>query len=263
MGIYVNNFTDALRINLGYVKGVIPITILASRTDIGDTEITMWNVANGVQDRYIPKYTAAQLTIKSSSDEDTYGTGTGLRTVKISGLLQDYSSAQEVIEMDGTTGTTTENSYLAINEMNPETFGSTNTTQGNVDALHGTDILARIPASTGVAYNITRQGIFTVPVGATLYVNHFHASGGKADLVNVRLYANNPINDANILQHDLLLYQNEVSAPIQDDWIRFPEKHLLEVTASSTVSDNKSASIAVTGYLIIDNDLIHTVPWWI
>ena len=151
-----NKITD-LRIlrNSNKISGVIPITIFAWSSTIGTDEETVWRAGDD-QAKYVIKYTADACTIVSDDVEDTADTGTGIWTIKVSGIDGDYNPISEVVSLNGTTPVTLVNEYLAINEMNPETAGTSKTAQGNIDVLYSDgDILARIPESDPCPFNIS------------------------------------------------------------------------------------------------------------
>jgi len=101
---------------------------------------------------------AATIEISSSSTSDT-AAGIGVRTLLIQGLDANYAEISEGVTMNGTTAAVSVNSYLRINKIRALTFGTGETSIGNITAGLGTAIYAKIMAG-----NIESQSaLYTVP----------------------------------------------------------------------------------------------------
>lgn len=118
---------------------------------------------------------AVVMTLQSSSASDT-----GV-SVLINGLDANYNMISETVTgVNGTTGTTTVNSYLRINSM----FVTTTTaTVGNITAKNGGTTYAQINAGVGK----TQMAIYTVPAGYEFYLNR------------IDVFASNPYTSSNFL----------------------------------------------------------------
>jgi hypothetical protein len=252
-----NIFNYVLK-NNGKIAGVIPITIFASSATIGTSEQTVWR-AGATQAKYIPKFVEDTCTIVSTSVQDTMTTGTGIWTVKVSGINGEYEFIQEVVELNGTTPVALVNKYLAINEMNPELAGTALTAQGRIDVKYSDgNILATIPPTATNPFNISFQGVFTVPDGITFKINKFAATSGSGDEVTVNMFVINPLNKIPIMQQTLLMYQSE-SSPLDGSSITIPEKHTMIVNAFASVGTNRQVSISIAGDLIV-NSIFAKIP---
>ena len=100
---------------------------------------------------------------------------TGAQAVYISYLDGDYAKHNEIVILNGTTEVPTVNLDLfRINGMKVVCAGSLHETLGDVSLrnLANTPIYAHITSG----YTITRQALFTVPAGITLYVNSFSSA---------------------------------------------------------------------------------------
>jgi len=247
-----------LRKNLGKVHGVIPITIIAEKDDVTNAIKTMWS---STQTRYVRYDSAGVTTIVSTDDGDTYNTGIGIWTVKVSGLDNDYNVIQEVVELNGTTPVTLQNQYLAVNEMNPELSGSDpgevgtdleHTAQGDITVNRGSNILALI--YSGDVENITRQMVFTVPKDATFKIDNVEISTGTADEIIIRIYAVNPVNGIYVLQHKIFMGGGVYMKSLKNANITLPEKHLLELCAQAkSAAVERDISCLISGDLILNN----------
>lgn len=61
--------------------------------------------------------TPITLTISSDATTDVYGTGTGARAVKVTGLTANFVEVSEIVNLNGRNGVSTVNTYLAVNEV--------------------------------------------------------------------------------------------------------------------------------------------------
>lgn len=117
-----------------------------------------------------------QLEVVSSSNQDAVG-NTGAQIVRIQGLLDDFTQATELVEMNGTTPVLTQNQYLRINctdvvATNTYAVTGTNDHAGTISTqiAGGGDVLSTIPIIDGKAYGKSQDAIYTVPKGHNLYV---------------------------------------------------------------------------------------------
>jgi hypothetical protein len=113
--------------------------------------------------------------ISSDTTNDVNTTGTGLWKVKIEGLKSDYTAVTEEVTLAGT-ATTTTNSFLRINKMYASAAGTNGVAAGTITAkIHsGSTVYAQI--SAGLTQS--RQLIYTVPLGKTLYITSIAFSSG-------------------------------------------------------------------------------------
>lgn len=158
--------------------GVIPSIKVAFMTGligaIGLTYETVWP-EGGV---YAFPAVAAQLTISSDDAADDL-LGTGLRTVLVNGLDEDYNEISESVEMTGTTPVTTANSYLRVQTLVGLSAGSGKVNAGNVYIGSGlvtagkpVTVVNVIPPLSG----ISRTATFTVPSGKRAMLTHVTVS---------------------------------------------------------------------------------------
>lgn len=107
---------------------------------------------------------------------DVNALGAGAWKVKINGLLADYSETTEEITMNGGTIVTTSASFLRINKMWVSACGTSGAASGTISAkgTGGSVVYAQISPS----YTQSRQLIYTVPLGKSLYVTSLRVSSG-------------------------------------------------------------------------------------
>lgn len=156
-----------------------PVVISGFCNNVGLTRTTLWTPGG----LYTFPATAQQMRVVSSSASDTAG-GTGVQSVRIYYLDNNYTSQQEVVTLNGTTpvNTTATNIYR-IQGFYAENIGSNGSAVGNVSLqnLGGTTTYARIDAGDVRAW----QAIFTVPAGMYVYmfdwtISSTHPTAGRA-----------------------------------------------------------------------------------
>lgn len=117
----------------------------------------------------------SKVTIVSSSTADTIDGGVGARTLAISGLDNDWTPANETINLSGTTAVIPANTYMRIYRMNILTAGASGINIGSVVAIHAGNNIAQISVEEGQ----TLMAVYTVPSGTTGYLYQWYATVEK------------------------------------------------------------------------------------
>ena len=134
--------------------------------DVDNLLEDLWSVGG----LYVFPTAGMQMEVVSSSNSDDGSpAGMGVRTVKLCYLDSNYIEQTEIITLNGTTVVpTVATNILRIQRFYTNTVGSSGVAVGNIDIRHlsNTPIYARI--MTG--YNSSRQTVWTVPAGKTLYI---------------------------------------------------------------------------------------------
>lgn len=139
----------------------------------------LWDGANGVlsTDLWVPPTTARRhdITSSSTSDDGTGIPGTGMQSVRISGLTS-WSSAEvsEDVTLNGTANVATANSYVIIHRMYGLTWGSAGNNVGNITATAQTD--GTITAAILATNNQSLMAIYGVPSIQDLYITRMYAT---------------------------------------------------------------------------------------
>ena len=151
------------RVAQGQVPGYSSFSVFGYNPDLDQTEESVWP-DGGV----VPHPTSeSQLTIVSTdANDDGDPAGTGARTVYIEGLDEDYEVVSETITMNGTSGVTTTNSYLYVNQFYVVTVGSGEVNAGTITAKVGATLYDIIAAG----YNNRTTAHYCVPAGYTAYL---------------------------------------------------------------------------------------------
>jgi hypothetical protein len=111
---------------------------------------------------------AMQMEVVSSSASDS-SAGSGVRTVRIYYLKDDYTEATTDVILNGVTPVATSVSDIfRINHMRAITVGSGYAAAGNIDIRHISD--TPIYARMLPGYTRTRHSAYTVPAGKRLFI---------------------------------------------------------------------------------------------
>lgn len=225
------------RVAQGLVPGYSSFSVFGYNPDVDTTEESVW--PDGGQ---VPHPTvASQLTIVSTNtNDDGSPVGTGARTVYIEGLDGNYAVVSETVTMDGTTGVTTANSYLYVNQFYVATVGATGYNEGEITAKVGAtlyDIIA-------LGNNQRTTGHYCVPAGYTAYIMVGTFSCGQASgstSVTGYLKSHGPDGIQRVIAVTAL---NNGSA--QYDFanpVRIPEKTCIGATAIGSANNNSASSM--------------------
>lgn len=144
---------------------------------------------------FTPLSTASTLDLVSSDAADTNSSGTGARSVFITGVDANREFQFEFVNLNGTSTVTTTNTWLGVNRIVVYTSGSSETNVGDITATAttGGSNQAQIPAGTGV----TQQLIFFNQDGhqaliKQITLNCLKLSGGSSPRVTFFVNVWNP-----------------------------------------------------------------------
>jgi len=150
----------------GLVTGHSNLIKFGTRTSVAsNTPSTVWE---GNTALYGYMSTAQQLKVSSSSALDIATTGTGARTLFISGQDSTNAEISETINMNGVTAVTTANSYLRVYKAYVVTCGTEFTNAGKITITNNAGTVEQAVINTGDGQ--TLMSIWTVPVGKAAYV---------------------------------------------------------------------------------------------
>jgi hypothetical protein len=158
-----------LQVSRGQIPAHYPQFKFGFNADVNDTLETVW-AEGGL---YYHPSSATQMTVSSSSDDDTANEGDGARTVELFGLDADYNEISETILLDGTSAVTTTKSFLRINRGIVRSAGDNEVASGTIYAGTGTLTLgkpANVYLSILPADGQTLMALWTVPAGYTAYL---------------------------------------------------------------------------------------------
>lgn len=180
---------------------------------------------------------AAQVLQLSSTNANDTAAGTGARTVLIIGLDANYDQISEVVTLNGTTAVNTVNSYLRINRMDCQTYGTDRRNRG--DIYLGSGVVTAGSNSIPHGYiirgsEISEVGVFTVPRGFSLLTFDLNSSVTAGKEISYRT-----------------LFRPSASDPFQfKTWTNIFEKNIgaFEITTStfSEMTDIDAQCIAIS-----------------
>lgn len=198
---------------------------------------------------------ALQMTVSSSSANDT-SSGTGARTIYISGLDANYNEVSETITLNGQTAVTTVNSYIHINEAYVATAGSGNSAAGSIYIGTGV-VTAGVPATVYdiIAFDYNRRitGSYTIPAGYTGYVSEGLFSAGQSggsNAVTGRLMTRGTNNIR--LTAAVVTLNNGTADYVFEYPIGVPEKTTIEAQAFGSSENNSCSSMFII--LLVKNE---------
>lgn len=198
---------------------------------------------------------ALQMTVSSSSANDT-SSGTGARTIYISGLDANYNEVSETITLNGQTAVTTVNSYIHINEAYVATAGSGNSAAGSIYIGTGV-VTAGVPATVYdiIAFDYNRRitGSYTIPAGYTGYVSEGLFSAGQSggsNAVTGRLMTRG--TNSIRLTAAVVTLNNGTADYVFEYPIGVPEKTTIEAQAFGSSENNSCSSMFII--LLVKNE---------
>lgn len=160
-------FND-LNIAQGLIQGETIVNKFGRNPDI-DTASTPEDVWNGGGEYTGFPSSAETVNCVSSSANDT-SSGTGARTVRVTGLNENWDITTEVITLNGTSASSnTSNQFLRIHTAQVLTVGSGGVNAGTITCRQSTtttNIFFVMP----VGLNQTYVSAYTVPRGKTAYL---------------------------------------------------------------------------------------------
>lgn len=201
-----------------------------------------------------------QWEIFSSSSNDT-AAGTGMRTVLMAFLDDNFVRQTEIITLNGTTAVST----VATNILRPIgsqglTWGSTEENEGEiiVQVAGGSGPTARrggILFDTSVVgdergFNASQDGRYTTPAGKTSFITGIINNVQKNFDVTLRLFTRQFGQTAFILLAEMNNYQTSFQDQLEEAPIPLPEKTDVKIQVRS---DNTSVSVS-TFMLITEVD---------
>ena len=233
-----------LQVARNQIYGHQQVNIFGYQASVTTTSIPVWE--NATTYTYITN--ASTLTLVSSSASDDT-----VAKVLINGLDANFNQISESLQMNGTTGVTTLNSYYRVNSLTMISAGTGQTTNvGTITLKQSSNIVAQINVGIGKS----QSTVFTVPAGYTFYldlaeVNTSNSYTGST-IVTYKVQAINNVTGVKFV----VLQQPFVSiytAQRQANPFLYAEKTDIQwqlATNTGTIS----AGVIITGKLIQNNN---------
>jgi hypothetical protein len=234
----------SLQVARGLIPGHSAITVFGYNPDVDTSEESVW--PNGGT---VPHPTAASVLKVSSTDAaDASPSGTGARTVRITGLNGSFNEVSETIVLNGQTAVNTVNSYLYVNGLTVTSVGSGGANAGNINVGTGT-VTAGEPAvlydMIAIGYNNRTTGHYCVPAGYTAFLVHGLFTAGQASgstSITGKLLVHSP--DDNIVRVGAITTLNNGVVQYMFNYpTAIPEKSCVGATAIGSANNNSVSSM--------------------
>lgn len=138
---------------------------------------------------FVALTSAERIDLVSTDVNDTLA-GTGMRSVMLYGLDDDYKEISELVPLNGLTASKTSQSFLFVNQIVGLTSGSTRTNAGTITATAET--AGTVQEIMAPAHGISQSGKYTVPkekmvYPLSIYLDVVKAQGSSDILADFRI----------------------------------------------------------------------------
>jgi len=240
----------------GNIPGHVEFEMFGYNPDIDISVEDVW----GAGGSYIFPAAPQQMELVSSSvedDPDKGGSvaGTGIHSVTIYYLDNLYQEQTEDVELNGTGEVTTvATNILRVNKLKAKVVGSSGGAVGTISIRNLTN--SPVYSTIDPTNTRSRNSIYTVPLGHTLYVTSMAGGCGSAAASTATIILNATYDhDAQalttfFLPHAEVIVGSGTGGIIRPFEIplRFPEKTNLKCRATTT-ANNSIVSVGVRGWM--------------
>lgn len=190
----------------------------------------------GGSNTYVWPSAAEKVNIKSTNSSDN-SSGTGARTVKLSGLDSNYGEISETINLNGTSNVLSINSYLRLYRAEVITGGTSGENEGEIEATQETSGIVFFKLPVGV--NQTLMAIYTVPAGKTAYLVdwYFGMKNGKPTRMEFSM-----CNFGEVFRVKRVLVMDESSKQTWNPYLKIEEKTDIRVRAKASTGSHEVSS---------------------
>jgi len=168
-------------IALRMITGKVPVHMLGLNAALAATYETV--TATSAVQGYINHADSLDVVAANAQDDTS---GTGIRTILITGLDDDWEVQTDVVTLAGGETVRTAIEFLRVYSVEAVTGGSGGVAAGAIvvqNASNDTTLATIATGKTG-----SRQGMFSVPAGMTFYMTHFYASSAAGVLQTVAVF---------------------------------------------------------------------------
>jgi hypothetical protein len=241
---YGKNEEFSLQVARGLIPGHSVVTVFGYNPDVDTSEESVWPDGGTV-----PHPTAASVLKVSSSDAaDASPSGTGARTVRITGLNANYFEVSETVVLNGQTAVNTVNSYLYVNGLTVTSVGSGGANAGNINVGTG-NVTSGVPAVLydiiAIGYNNRTTGHYCVPTGYTGFLVQGLFTAGQASgstSITGKLLIHS--SDDNIVRVGAITTLNNGVVQYMFNYpTAIPEKNCIGATAIGSSNNNSVSSM--------------------
>jgi hypothetical protein len=232
-----------IRMGAGKIANARPVFVFGFNPDVQNVEETVWD-HGGV---YAYPSSASVMTVSSSSASTN-------AVVSVVGLDANYREQTELVTTNGQNAVSTTKSYLRINAA----YALTGTVADSIYVGTGvvTDgVPANVYARIINGNNRTEMGLYTVPLGHTIYItrgNISHGSDSSAFITGRLMYRLQGLLFSTAAKVTL---NNKFIDFVFDNAIALPEKTDLETRAICSKQQQNAVSTSFQGILVDEGQL--------
>lgn len=226
-----------------YYSDKVRGAIFGRCADVDNILRTVWDGSTAL---YVFPTGPQQMKFVSTSAQDGPA-GTGILSIALRYLDNNYVEKQEIVTLNGTTAVNTvATNILRVNGIRANTVGSASgQAVGNIS-------LTNMAGSVTYGYlasggNSARQAVYTVPLGKVAYISYWSASCGSTGEHFTRFVLTATARDG-VLIRGVFLVQDEIILQNNSGNITFPTPIMLPELCDiqiTTISDNAAANVAV------------------
>jgi hypothetical protein len=231
-----------MQVARGKVTGASQVNIFAFSDSVKTTLYTLWELTGTTQ--YVFPAAAVTMTLASTSASDNTRA-----TILISGLNSSWDAITETVTLNGTSGVTTTNQFLRINNMIMTSTGTGQTTNvGTITAKNGGITYSQISIGVGRS----QAAVYSVPNGYTMYLISINAFNGDAAPGNAINYQVKSTNNAQTNPVTLTVLQTAWDQRYQVPRVNpFPYTQKTDIQWQfSTASGTHSVGLILQGVLV-------------
>jgi len=234
-----------LQVARSQIYGHQQVNIFGYQSAVGNTKIPVWE--NATTYTYITSASTLTLVSTSASDDT-------VAKVLISGLDSSFNQISESLQMNGTTGVTTLNSYYRVNSLVLTSAGTGQTTNvGTITLKQSSNVVAQINA--GISKS--QSTVYTVPAGYSFYLDLAEVNTSNSyTSSNIVTYSVQAINNLTGVKF-VVLQQPFVSiytANRSSEPFVYTEKTDIQWQLVTSTATTIAAGVIISGKLIQNNN---------
>ena len=234
-----------LQVARSQIYGHQQVNIFGYQSAVGNTKIPVWE--NATIYTYITSASTLTLVSTSASDDT-------VAKVLISGLDSSFNQISESLQMNGTTGVTTLNSYYRVNSLVLTSAGTGQTINvGTITLKQSSNVVAQINA--GISKS--QSTVYTVPAGYSFYLDLAEVNTSNSyTSSNIVTYSVQAINNLTGVKF-VVLQQPFVSiytANRSSEPFIYTEKTDIQWQLVTSTATTIAAGVIISGKLIQNNN---------
>lgn len=226
---------------LDILEGLVPGYRVFTRFGFNDDTLPTFvdiSILGGV--RTLPA-AAGIVSISSTSVNDIAVTGSGARTLSVTGLDANFVEQEDEVALNGLTPVVTTKSFLRIFDLRVLTAGATGSNEGDITASIGGDNQSQIR----IGFNVSKDVGFTVPANHVAYLSDITFGVGANKEVELR-FLQRPFGGVFYAEGAGFVFQNALPKPVNFA-VGFPEKTDINVQGrNNSTAPNPETSVDYT-----------------